>query len=98
MATRANPEAPASRTNKPDGPARPRPVRLRDGGAVTGSIAELIAERKAIWRRVPSGTGLSGVDDDRIRAIDVAIDRLWADLRRQRLPPPQAPVRPAARR
>ncbi len=78
-------------------PAPLRGVRLRDGRALTDSIADLIAERRTIRRRVASGTGLSAVDDSRLRAIDIAIDRLWADLRRQRLPLPRFPARPTAR-
>ncbi|MDH4075956.1 MAG: DUF2630 family protein [Acidimicrobiia bacterium] len=65
---------------------------------MTGSIADLIAERRAIRRQVAPGTGVSGVDNDRIQAIDAAIDRLWADLRRQRLAQPQVPIRPPTRR
>lgn len=99
MAPRATPKVPAP-TERPDRapvPAPPRAVRLRDGRALTDSIADLIAERRAIRRQVASGTGMSDGDDARLRAIDVAIDRLWADLRRQRLPLPRFPTRPAAR-
>ena len=56
---------------------------------MTDSIADLIAERRTIRRRVASGTGMSEVDDARLRAIDITIDRMWADLRRQRLPLPR---------
>ena len=100
MASRAARKAPASTTN-PDPPPAPSGRgpggKLRHGSPQTDSIAELIDERKAIRRRVAAGTGLSKIDDDRLRAIDVEIDRLWADLRRERLPPPQLLARPTAR-
>lgn len=100
MAPRATPKVPAPLTEHPDRvptPAPPRAVRLRDGRGLTDAIADLIAERRTIRRRVASGTGMSDADDTRLRAIDIAIDRMWADLRRQRLPLPRLPTRPTAR-
>lgn len=100
MAPRATPKVPTPTTERPDQAptlAPPRGVRLRDGRALTDSIADLIAERRTIRRRVASGTGMSQVDDTRLRAIDIAIDRMWADLRRQRLPLPRFTAGPTAR-
>lgn len=101
MAPPAFPKVPASATERlTRAPALAKGVRLRDGLELTESIADLIGERRAIRQRVARGTGVSMVDDARIRAIDMAIDHLWADLRRQRLPvpAPPPPARPPARR
>ena len=101
MASRANPEAAAPTTKGPHPAPGTHPAHgarlLRHGSPQTDAIAGLDAERRSIRRRVQIGTGLSGADDNRLRALDAQIDRLWAELRRERLPQPQIAVRPAAR-
>lgn len=96
-----SPTSPGARSVTGEGPPPPVPVGVEqpsDRRAPTELIAELIAERRAIRKRMGTGTGMSDADDHRIRAIDAAVDRLWADLRRQRLPMPQFPVRRPAKR
>lgn len=101
MASRANPDAAAPTPKGPHPAPGTHPAHgaqlLRHGSPQTDAIAGLVAERRSIRRRVQIGTGLSEVDDNRLRTLDAQIDRLWAELRRERLPPPQIAVRPAAR-
>lgn len=97
-ATPKNPGPSRGRSDRPPTETPPEEARTGDRLVVTESIAELIAERRVIRRWVATGTGISRADDDRIRAIDAAIDGLWADVRRHRLPRPQVPIKRATRR
>ncbi len=96
--TPKNPGPSRGRSDRPPTETPRRKARAGDRPEVNVSIAKLIAERRKIRRLVATGTGISPADDDRIRAIDAAIDGLWADVRRHRLPLPQVPIKQAARR
>jgi Protein of unknown function (DUF2630) len=75
--------------------------KLADGAGVTSRIAALVAERRDIRAHASPGSGISAQAENRMRAIDADIDRLWAELRRDRVPPQRAFARrsatPAAR-